>query len=68
MLKEKIRGFFVKLAMYVIVGAMVAGLALFVIKSLYPQDDIKTRRQQHQKRLLEQPSQKRRFRKLPRRP
>ena len=44
MLKEKIRGFFVKLAMYVIVGAMVAGVALFVIKSLYPQDDIKTAR------------------------
>lgn len=42
MSREKIRSFFVKLAMYATVGVLAAGLALFVIKSLYPQDDVKT--------------------------
>ena len=44
MLREKIRGFFVKLAMYMTVGAFAIGSILFVIRSLYPQDGIETAR------------------------
>lgn len=42
MLKEKIKGFFVKLVIYVVIGLLSAGLVLSVVRTLDPKDDMET--------------------------